>query len=377
MALNYFNLYLKFVKNAALLIMLCVYKTFKGGLYPIIFLKNIFLSYFRILFRQMIKSIIKPFNALLAGYSFIKSTISGEATISGMPVTIGIEPTNHCNLNCPECLSGSGLMTRKQGFMETGLFDKIVTELEPYILGMSLYFQGEPMLHPQFFSFLKRSVNINTTVATNGHFLSAENAEKLVTSGLKKLVVSLDGMDQANYSAYRVNGELDVVIEGIRNVSKARKKHSSSPELIIQFIVNRQNEHQIPEARNFANKMSASLKLKSMQIINGETFEKWLPVRQKYRRYEFKEGRYAIRSRLPDRCARLWFNPVITWDGKVLPCCFDKNADHVMGDMNEASFREIWNGPKYRIFRKSILSGRNLTDICRNCTSGIDWQINC
>jgi len=70
------------------------------------------------------------------------------------------------------------------------------------------------MLHPQFFSFLKRSVDINTTVATNGHFLSAENAEKLVTSGLKKLVVSLDGMDQASYSAYRVNGELDVVIAG-------------------------------------------------------------------------------------------------------------------------------------------------------------------
>jgi len=325
----------------------------------------------------MIKSFIKQFNALLAGYSFIKSTMSGEAAISGMPVTIGIEPTNHCNLNCPECLSGSGLMTRKKGFMETSLFDKIVTELEPYILGMNLYFQGEPMLHPQFFSFLKRSVDINTTVATNGHFLSAENAEKLVTSGLKKLVVSLDGMDQASYSAYRVNGELDVVIAGIRNVTEARKKHSSSLKLFIQFIVNRQNEHQIPEARNFANKMNASLKLKSMQIINGETFEKWLPVRQKYRRYEFEEDRYAIRNRLADRCARLWFNPVITWDGKVLPCCFDKNADHIMGDLNEASFREIWNGPKYRIFRKSILSGRNLTDICRNCTSGIDWKIKC
>ena len=325
----------------------------------------------------MIKSIIKPFNAMVAGYSFIKSTISGEATISGMPVTIGIEPTNHCNLNCPECLAGSGLMTRKQGFMETGLFDKIITELEPYILGMSLYFQGEPMLHPQFFSFLKRSVNINTTVATNGHFLSAENAEKLVISGLKRLVVSLDGMDQASYSAYRVNGELDVVIEGIRNVSEARKKHSSSLELIIQFIVNRQNEHQIPEAEHFADKMNASLKLKSMQIINKNAVAEWLPFKRKFRRYELMEDKYVIRSRLPDRCARLWFNPVITWDGKVLPCCFDKNADHVMGDLGEASFREIWNGPKYRIFRKSILSGRDLTDICRNCTSGIDRRIKC
>ena len=142
-------------------------------------------------------------------------------------------------------------------------------------------------------------------------------------------------------------------------------------ELIIQFLVNRLNEHQVPEVKHFADSMNATLKLKSMQIIHGEDFEKWLPVQNKFRRYESIEDRYVIRNRLPYRCPRLWFNPVITWDGKVLPCCFDKNADHVMGDMNETSFRDIWNGPKYRMFRKSILTGRDLNEICRNCTSGL------
>ncbi len=67
-------------------------------------------------------------------------------------------------------------------------------------------------------------------------------------------------------------------------------------------------------------------------------------------------GEYRIKSSLPDRCARLWFNPVITWDGKVLPCCFDKDADHIMGDLNQESFRDIWNGTKYRLFRRILLS---------------------
>ena len=84
-----------------------------------------------------------------------------------------------------------------------------------------------------------------------------------------------------------------------------------------------------------------------------------------------KDGEYVINNSLPDRCARLWFNPVVTWDGKVVPCCFDKDAEYVMGDLNTDSFREIWDGPKYRIFRKSILTGRHMIEICRNCTSGL------
>jgi radical SAM protein with 4Fe4S-binding SPASM domain len=72
----------------------------------------------------------------------------------------------------------------------------------------------------------------------------------------------------------------------------------------------------------------------------------------------------------------MWFNPVITWDGKVIPCCFDKDADHILGNINEDSFRKIWTGQRYTIFRKGILNGRKMTEICRNCTSGLYWKIN-
>jgi radical SAM protein with 4Fe4S-binding SPASM domain len=323
----------------------------------------------------MIRSFIKPLNALLAGFSFLQGSITGRAVVSGMPVAISVELTNHCNLNCPECNSGSRLMKRERGFMDIVLFDKIVSELNPYLLNLNLYFQGEPMMHPEFFSFLEKCKKINTTVATNGHFLSAGNADKLVRSGLKKLIISLDGMDKATYSLYRVNGDFDTVLEGIRNVSEAKKKSSSPIKVIIQFLVNKNNEHQISQVKHFSGEIKANLKLKSMQIINSDTFEKWLPSIKKFCRYEITEGEYRIKSLFPNRCARLWFNPVITWDGKVVPCCFDKDADHILGDLNEDSFQEIWNGPKYRIFRRSLISGRYLTDICRNCTSGLKGVI--
>lgn len=319
----------------------------------------------------MIESLIKPVNLVKSGYSYLKSNATGKASIKGMPVAVSAELTNNCNLKCPHCPSGSGNMRRKHGFMEPELFKKVMSELTPYLYNVNLYFQGEPMMHPYFFSFIQSCNRVNSIVSTNGHYLSEENSEKLVRSKLNKLIVSVDGTDQESYSAYRINGDLKRVIEGLKNVTDAKKRYKSSLRVEIQFIVSRYNEKQIPTIKQLAKMVHASLTLKSMQIYDNEKMESWLPSDKRFRRYIKKEGSYIINNSMPDRCARLWFNPVITWDGKVLPCCFDKDAEYVMGDLNQDSFREIWEGPKYRIFRKSILNGRHMIDMCRNCTSGL------
>jgi radical SAM protein with 4Fe4S-binding SPASM domain len=319
----------------------------------------------------MIKPFIKPANLTFAGYSYLKSSLTGIPFISGMPLAIGAELTNNCNLSCPECTTGSGKMDRERGFMDLDLFKKMINELRPYIYNINLYFQGEPMLHPGFFSFLENSLTTYTTVSTNGHFLSEENCEKIVKSGLNRLIISLDGTDQESYSAYRKNGNINTVLDGIQKVSAAKKKFKSSLKIEIQFLVNQLNEHQIPRAKELAKKLKVGLKFKSMQIYDKKDVATWLPLNGRFRRYRMEDGEYVIKSSLPGRCARLWFNPVITWDGKVLPCCFDKNGEFVMGDLNQDTFRDIWYGSKYRIFRKSILSGRHMIEICRNCTSGL------
>jgi len=315
--------------------------------------------------------LIRPLNAVAAGFSCLNGNILRRTNVHGMPVALGIELTNHCNLKCPECNSGSGLMTRNRGYLSISLFEKIIAEAGPYLYNLNLYFQGESMMHPQFFDLLEKCRSVNTTLSTNGHFLSEENAEKITASPLRKLIVSLDGMDSHTYNYYRVNGDLVTVLSGIKNISESVKRNHSDLKLIIQFLVNRENEKQLNEAKKFAARMGASFQPKSMQVINKDSYEKWLPSTGKFGRYMKMGKGYIIKSRLQNRCARLWFNPVVTWDGKVLPCCFDKNADHVMGDLNQDSLKDIWKGEKFRKFRKALLTGRRKIEICTNCTSGI------
>jgi radical SAM protein with 4Fe4S-binding SPASM domain len=334
-------------------------------------ISKIFLFTFTHNIQYMASRFVKPVNALVSGYSFLHSTMSGKPLIYGMPAAISVEITNHCNLQCPECVSGSGLMKREKGFMDIKLFSKIVHELNPFLYNINLYFQGEPMMHPEFFSFLDHSGISATTVSTNGHFLTEENSEKLISSDLKKLIVSLDGMDQKVYSEYRRKGDFNKVVAGVENVLAAKSRFRSSMKLEIQFLVNRYNEHQIGQAKQFARERGVSLKLKSMQVIDCGSAGDWMPLDRKYRRYIKRNKGYVIKSTLPDRCFRLWFNPVITWDGKVLPCCFDKDADYIMGDLNLNSFREIWHGSAYTEFRQSVLAGRNKIGMCRNCTAGL------
>lgn len=323
----------------------------------------------------MAEIFVKIPNALLSGSSYLLGSMIGRPSVMGMPLSISFELTNHCNLKCPECASGSDQMTRARGFMDLGLFKEVIHELRPYLYYINLYFQGEPMMHPDFFSFPALANGIKTVVSTNGHFLAEENAEKLIKSGLNKLIVSLDGMSQEVYLRYRQKGEFGKVIEGIRNVAAARDKLNSSLKLEVQYLVNRYNEDQIAEAGRFAKEVNARLKLKSMQILSDNDTGIWMPARRKFRRYEEINGGNSIRNSMPDRCPRLWFNPVITWDGLVVPCCFDKDAEFVMGDLKKDSFRTIWQNDRYKGFRKQVLTRRSSIGICRNCTSGMKRTI--
>lgn len=187
------------------------------------------------------------------------------------------------------------------------------------------------------------------------------------------MIISIDGTTQDSYESYRIGGNLDKVIEGTKNILHWRKELKSfTPYVVFQFLVVRQNEHQIADVQKLGKVLGVDhVALKTAQIYDYENGSELIPTIDKYSRYRKEtSGKYSIKNDLLNHCWKMWHSCVITWDGKVVPCCFDKDAHHVMGDLNLHTFREIWTGEKYNSFRASLLKSRSEIEMCRNCTEG-------
>ncbi len=293
----------------------------------------------------------------------------------GYPISISFEPTTSCNLRCPECPSGLRSFTRPTGMLQQSFFKETIDQLYKELLYLVFYFQGEPYLNPDFLLMVQYASkkNIYTATSTNAHYLTDENSRKTIESGLDRLIISIDGATQEVYEQYRVGGQLQKVIEGAKNMVAWKKKlKSKTPFIIFQFLVVKPNEHQINEIKILGDEIGVdAVWYKTAQVYDFENDPNQLiPTNDKYSRYQKTINGTAFKGKLTNHCWRLWHDPVITWDGFVAPCCFDKDAQHKLGNLQQKSFKEIWDNGDYTKFRTSILTGRKNIDICSNCSEG-------
>ncbi|MDQ3191340.1 MAG: SPASM domain-containing protein [Bacteroidota bacterium] len=310
---------------------------------------------------------------IISGY--LLSKYSGKVIHWGKPLSVSIEPTTSCNLRCPECPSGLRSFSRPTGMLELAFYKTVIDELYKKLLYLIFYFQGEPYLHPNFFELIKyaSSRKIYTATSTNAHYLDDDKARKTIESGLSRLIISIDGTTQETYENYRVGGKLEKVIQGTQNIIKWKKElKSKTPYVIFQFLVVKQNEHQVEEIKKLGKKLGVDkVALKTAQVYDYKNGNDLIPETAKYSRYKkIGNGCYKIKNSLSNHCWKLWHSCVITWDGLIVPCCFDKDATHKLGNLKNNSFSEIWKSKEYYEFRKKVLNSRKEIDICQNCTEG-------
>lgn len=131
---------------------------------------------------------------------------------------------------------------------------------------------------------------------------------------------------------------------------------SKTPHVVFQFLVVKPNQHQIDDAHKLAKELGVDeVGLKTAQIYDYEQGDPLIPTIDKYSRYaQQADGSYKIKNALDDNCWKMWYSCVITWDGKVVPCCFDKDAHYQLGDVSKTTFSELWRSEAYQQFRASL-----------------------
>lgn len=288
-----------------------------------------------------------------------------------LPSCYSIEPTNICNLQCPECPTGNKSSIVPKGKMEKILCEKLIPQIKDSALFVNLYFQGEPFVNDQTISFIKlvSEAKIMSSISTNAHFITENNADAIVNSGLTKLIVSLDGYDQKSYEKYRRNGSFQKVIDGMKAIQDAKKRNNSNLPLVeLQCLLFKHTEKHKEEIRKIGELYGAdNIQFKTAQFYDSQNID-MIPSKKKNSRYKVEDGELNIKKTLKNQCWKMWCSCIVAWNGNVLPCCFDKNHTFAFGNVSTQSMSEIWFSEKYKNFRKLIHTNRKQVSMCQNCS---------
>ena len=305
----------------------------------------------------------------------------GLSQAIAMPKMITIDPTNHCNLKCPLCPTGEGDTSVEYGLFKLDKYLKVVDIFSKWAQTVQLFSWGEPILNKSFVEMIRytsqKPHKIRTITTVNLNATNDEQIKGLLTSNLDALHVSIDGVTQEVYEKYRVGGNLETVLNNLKKLIAAKKLYKSSTKIQWDFIVMKQNEHQIEEAKKMASDFgvplqifSAAIHLKKDTFVPikelMDTYGEWLPDDPRYQTYT--EDRTKLK-RTMKLCKSPWLETMVNWNGDVFPC----SSVHIeekdrMGNIFEQDFEDIWNGQKYVAARKELLGKPNsVNTICHTC----------
>lgn len=316
-------------------------------------------------------SLKKRLNLFKAGFNLVYRRLMPW----NMPLHMQIELTNYCNLRCPICPSGIGAVKRKPIAMDVDLFERLIHEVGPYLLTVSLWGWGEPLLNPELQKILcaVRKYKIAILLSTNGQNLDDEHViEALTREPPTHLIVAIDGLTDETNSRFRVGAKLKPILSGVRRIAEIKQKRGHQlPILHMRFIVMKHNQHEVPEMIDFAkNNHFDLLTIRTLSIIDSEvtdqTHRDFVPNKLEFQAYDYKNGVRFERSDFI--CQEPFWFPTVFADGTLVACEQDYNAHQSLGVISKkVSFANLWFSRHAVSVRKIIRDNPQSLSFCQNC----------
>ena len=252
--------------------------------------------------------------------------------------------------------------------MPREVWERVLAEVKDTAHTIQFYFQGEPLLHPDLPQMIREAheAGLYTIVSTNAQALTQERAEALVGAGLNRIIISMDGLTEASYNAYRVGGRLDKTKAAIRYLREAKERLKGNTTIELQCLRLRTNEQEWSEFKRVYRELGADrLVFKTAQLYDYQQGHPLMPSDERYSRYEKGADGIYHRKNLGRGCLRVWSGVVVTTTGEVLPCCYDKSHAYAYGNIMDTPMRELFQNEKAIEFCKAAM--REQPTICKEC----------
>ncbi len=315
---------------------------------------------------------------------------TGWSFLAPYPFKLEIEHTTVCNKRCVHCEH-----THWQENAETVNLEQLkkIAEQFPKLKWINLTGEGDNFLNPDYMNFIEylRKKKLSVNFVDEFDFIESEKAKRLVELGVNCIWISMDGATKETYEKIKVGCNFEKAIQNIKVLQETKKKLGSPlPTLCFRFIVSNLNYQEMPKmvelVHSFGDlgegsrlEFTGLLTFKEIEQLKLSSFPEEIIEETKKRAKELCvpiSFSHLKKEELPsiNKCSA-WTEPYIMMGGYVLPCCAilmsnkrDFLRKNAFGNLNEKSFKEIWNSERYKKFRKMVVDKKGKVPIfCAGC----------
>jgi MoaA/NifB/PqqE/SkfB family radical SAM enzyme len=279
-----------------------------------------------------------------------------------VPDRLYVESTNHCNLRCIMCPTGLGVIRRPKGYMDLGLFRRIVDETAPFAPAIVLHSWGEPMMHPELFEMIRyaRSRDVWVETSTNITLLTEERIRNVLASGLDQLYLAMDGVTKATYERVRVGANFDKVLRNVERLLALKHETGAATRIVLQIIAMNETREEVAE---FVRRWTRP----EVDQVNVKHLDTWGDQVEAITEHAIEREAPPVRR----PCPNLWYHGYIFWDGALVSCERDYDVKTPLGNVAERGVLAAWHGERMRQLREKHVRGDFTAPACANC---VEWS---
>ena len=289
--------------------------------------------------------------------------------VSPFPVGIQIETTSRCNAKCGFCPHPVVSKTQPQGVMEESLYRRLVDEVSQYPVHLlQPFLNNDPLMDKQILErteyMVRKNPHAQVCITTNGALLRKDLAEGFAGIPLHTIHISSNGITGDTYrDTMKIDGY--AVMQNVNYLWDCLKRRNSRTRLVVTAILMKRNRDEVALMRDYWRSRGVEFYLNPLNDRAGNMdrseFAEMLPFTDSANRSQLHHWSMTA-------CQSLYASLAVLWNGDVVTCCMDWRRDNVMGNVRDATIREVWEGAQYRSIRALSDAGRlSERPLCNGC----------